>query len=165
MNTYLDKVKKEEKDILFRLLQYSLFEESENDLNEMNSNGIFEYKYFDSYFKDKDRYAFFIKEKETNKILGFAMVNSYLQKFKDGHSIAEFMVIPKYRRNKVGKKIAHQIFDMFKGNWEVSPSLNSEKAYLFWKKTIEEYTNNNCKFEDGIFLFNNKTNKGSDKNE
>lgn len=33
---------------------------------------------------------------------------------------------------------------------------DGENAYLFWKKTIEEYTNNNCKFEDGIFLFNNK---------
>ena len=26
----------------------------------------------------------------------------------------------------------------------------------FNEETIEEYTNKNCKFEDGIFLFNNK---------
>ena len=155
MITYLDKVKLEDKDILFRLLQFSLFEESENDLNEMNSDGIFEYKYFDSYFEEEDRHAYFIKDKDTNKILGFAMINTYLQKFKDGHSIAEFMVIPKYRRNKIGKSIAYQIFDMFPGNWEVSPSLNSEKAYLFWKNTIENYTNKNYKFEDRLFLFNN----------
>ena len=155
MITYLDKVKIEDKDILFRLLQYSLFEESEYDLNEMNNDGIFEYKYFESYFKEEDRHAFFIREENTHKILGFAMINTYLQKFKDGHSIAEFMVIPKYRRNKIGKNIAYQIFDMFKGNWEVSPSLNSEKAYLFWKNTIENYTNKNYKFEDRLFLFNN----------
>ena len=36
MEIYLSKVKDEEKEILYRLLQYSLFEESENDLNEMN---------------------------------------------------------------------------------------------------------------------------------
>ena len=32
MKTYLYKVKQEEKDILYRLLQYSLFEESETEV-------------------------------------------------------------------------------------------------------------------------------------
>lgn len=156
MEIYLSKVKNEEKEILYRLLQYSLFEESEYDLNEMNEEAIFEYKYFNSYFEDEDRYAYFIKEKGTNKVLGFTMVNSYMQKFEDGHSIAEYLVIPKYRRNKIGKRIAFEIFDKYPGNWEVKPCYNSKKAYLFWKNTIEEYTNNNCEFKDGIFLFNNK---------
>lgn len=55
MEIYLDEVKFEEKEILYRLLQYSLFEESSTDLNEMNSNGIFEYNWFDNYFTDDDR--------------------------------------------------------------------------------------------------------------
>ena len=156
MEIYLSEVKKEEKEILYRLLQYSLFEESEYDSNEMTKEAIFEYKYFDLYFTEDNRYAFFIKEQETDKLLGFVMINKYMQKFEDGHSIAEYLVIPKYRRNKIGKKIAFEIFDKYPGNWEVKTSYNSEKAYLFWKNTIEEYTNNNCKFEDGIFLFNNK---------
>lgn len=156
MEIFLSEVKKEEKEILYRLLQYSLFEESEYDLNEMNEEAIFEYKYFDSYFVNEDRYACFIRENGINKILGFAMVNSYMQKFEDGHSIAEFMVIPKYRRNKVGKTVAFEILDKYPGNWEIKPCYNSEKAYLFWKNTIEEYTKDNYKFEDGIFLFNNK---------
>lgn len=155
MQIYLSEVKKEEKEILYRLLQYSLFEESEHDLNEMNEYAIFEYRYFDDYFVDKDRYAFFIREKVSNKLLGFSMINKYMQKFEDGHSIAEYLVIPKYRRNKIGKKIAFEIFDKYPGNWEIRPSYNSEAAYLFWKKTIEEYTNCNYKEEDGIFLFNN----------
>ena len=155
MDIYLTKVKKEEKEILYRLLQYSLFEESETDLNEMNEQAEFEYKYFDAYFTDDDRYAYFIKEKETNKLLGFSLVNEHVQKFENGHSIAEYLVIPKYRRNKIGKNVAFEIFNRFPGNWEVSPSYNSEKAYLFWKHVIEEYTKNNYKFEDGMFLFNN----------
>lgn len=156
MKTYLYIVKKEESDILYRLLQYSLFEESETDLNEMNDEALFEYKYFDLYFTDNDRYAYFIKEYDTNKILGFVMINKYMQKYKEGHSIAEYLVIPKYRRNKIGKQIAFEVFDKFPGNWEVEPSYNSEKAYSFWKKTISEYTNNNYKYEDEIFMFNNE---------
>ena len=73
MEIYLDKVKEDKKEILYRLLEYSLFEESLNDGNEMNDEAIFEYKYFDNYFTDNDREAFFIREKNTNKLLGFVM--------------------------------------------------------------------------------------------
>lgn len=54
MEYYLDKVNVKNKNTLYRLLQYSLFEESLNDGNEMNENAIFEYKYFNLYFSDKD---------------------------------------------------------------------------------------------------------------
>ena len=136
MNIYLDRVKEENKDILFRLLEYSLFEESLNDGNEMNNEAIFEYKYFDKYFTDDDRDAFFIKELKTNKLLGFVMINTYMQKSSNGHSIAEFMVILKYRRNKIGKQVAFKCFDMHRGIWEVSSSFGSDLAYHFWKKVL-----------------------------
>ena len=156
MNIILDRIKEEEKDVLYRLLEYSLFEESLNDGNEMNDAAIFEYKYFDSYFTDNDRDAFFVRERETNKLLGFVMINTSMQKCSSGHSIAEFMIIPKYRRNKIGQKVAFECFDMYKGNWEVSPSYGSDSAYNFWKKVIDEYTNDDNILNDGIFIFNNK---------
>jgi predicted acetyltransferase len=121
----------------------------------MNSDAIFEYKWFDNYFIDSDRIAYFIKELNTNKLLGFVMVNSYMQKFDNGHSVAEFMIIPKYRRNKIGKRVAFEVFDLFKGNWEVQPSYQSEKAYKFWQKTIAEYTNDNYELKHEIFMFTN----------
>lgn len=156
MNIILDRVKEENKDVLYRLLEYSLFEESLNDGNEMNNDAIFEYKYFDLYFTDNERDAFFVREKETNKLLGFVMINTHMQKCNKGHSIAEFMIIPKYRRNKIGKKVAFECFDMYKGNWEVLPSYGSDSAYNFWKKVIDDYTNDDNKLNDGIFIFNNK---------
>ena len=152
----LERVKIEDKDILYRLLQYSLFEESLTDLNEMNSEAIFEYKWFDNYFEDENREAYFIKEQESNKLLGFAMVNKYMQKSKDGHSIAEFMIIPKYRRLKIGKRVAIELFNMHKGIWEVKPSYDSKSAFSFWKKVIDEYTNDDNIFEDGLFVFQSK---------
>ncbi len=154
MNVKLDRVKSSEKDVLFRLLQYSLFEESLNDFNEMNQDGFFEYKYFDSYFNNSNRDALFIKECESDKLLGFVMINDYIQKNGTGHSIAEFMIIPKYRRNKIGKKVAFDCFNLYKGYWEISPSFGSDIAYKFWKNVIDEYTNCNNSFIDGIFIFN-----------
>lgn len=155
MDFYLEDVNSNDRDILYRLLQYSLFEESANDLNEMNDSAVFEYKYFDRYFTDSDRDAYFIREKGSKKLLGFAMVNTYLQIYNEGHSIAEYMVIPKYRRNNIGKNVANILFDKYKGNWEVRPSYNSKSAYLFWKNVVGDYTNNDYEFKNGIFTFNN----------
>ena len=65
----IERVKVADKDILYRLLQYSLFEESLTDLKEMNNEAIFEYKWFDSYFEENNREAYFIKEKKSNNII------------------------------------------------------------------------------------------------
>lgn len=160
MDIYMDRVKIEQKNILYRLLEYSLFEESLNDGNEMNENALFEYKYFDSYFQDESRDAFFIRESKTSKLLGFVMINQNVQKVDYGHSIAEYMIIPKYRKRNIGKKAAFECFDMYKGNWEVSLSYGSTSAYQFWKKVIEEYTKNNYTYSDSdrIFSFSSKKN-------
>ena len=119
----------------------------------MNSNGIFEYNWFDNYFTDDDRQAFLVKEVGTNKLLGFVMINEYVQKCDKGHSIAEFMIIPKYRRKGIGRQVAEKCFDEYEGAWEVSPSQGSERAYKFWENVINNYTHNNYQFIDGIFVF------------
>lgn len=156
MEIYLDEVKIKDKEVLYRLLQYSLFEESLTDFNEMNDNALFEYKWFDKYFEENNREAYFIKEKITNKLLGFVMINQYIKTFSNGHSIAEFMIIHKYRRKGLGKKVAFMCFNKHKGNWEVSPSFGNKTAYLFWKNIIEDYTNNNYKINNDVLTFINK---------
>ena len=156
MEIRLDEVNETEKEILYRLLQFSLYEESAGDGNEMTREAVFAYPWFDAYFTEDtrdDRSAYLIREAATGKLLGFVMINIYLQQFREGHNIAEFLVIPKYRRKKVGKQAAFACFDRFGGNWEVSPAQGSDQAYLFWKHIVEAYTNGNYRFEEGIFLF------------
>lgn len=155
MDIILEKVEECKKDVLYRLLQYSLFEESISDQNDMNEEALFEYPWFEHYFTEEGREACFIREKGTDKLLGFAMINTYVQRFDSGHSIAEFMVLPKFRRNNIGKKAAFACFGRYSGNWEVSPSYGSERAYLFWKHVIDEYSGKNNQYENGIFLFTN----------
>lgn len=94
--------------------------------------------------------AFFIREQGTGRLLGFVMINTHVQKCDSGHSIAEFMVLPRFRRNRIGKKAAFACFDKYPGNWEISPSYGSEQAYLFWKNVIDEYTGKNNQCEDGM---------------
>lgn len=137
MNIMLERVNPERRDTLFRLLQYSLFEESLTDLNEMNDDALFNYPWFDAYFTEPQREAYFIRAQASRKLLGFAMVREH----EDGrHSIAEFMVIPKYRRSGIGSQAAKACFARHAGLWEVKPAYGSESAKLFWQKTIAQVT-------------------------
>ena len=155
INFYLHKATVADRQVLYRLLQYLLFEESATDGNKISDDGSFEYKWFDAYFSDADREAYIFKDSQTNNILGFAMVCEHVRTCKKGHSIAEFMVLPPYRRNKIGKRAAVQIFNTHKGMWEVKPSFGSERAYKFWENTIGNFAKGKYKFQENVFVFEN----------
>lgn len=140
MNYTLEKVSSNKKEILYNLLQFALYDGSQYIENELNESGEFKYTWFDNYFTDENREAYFIKNNDI--YIGFVMINENLKFSSKGKSIAEFLIMPQYRRNHIGKKVAIEIFEKYKGYWEVEPIKNSEQAYLFWKKTIEEYTEN-----------------------
>ena len=154
MNIKLEKVTSEEKTILYNLLQFAIYDASQYVDIDLNESGIFDYDWFENYFIDDDRDAYFIKM--GDKLIGFVMVNENLKIYSNGKSIAEFLIFPSYRRKKIGKQVAITIFDMYLGNWEVEPIENSIQAYKFWQNTIKEYTNNNYEEKNRIFTFNNK---------
>ena len=147
MEILLERVLPEKKNALFRLLQYSLFEESLTDLNDMNDEALFDYPWFDAYFIEEAREAYFIRQCGTNRLLGFAMVRRH----EDGrHSIAEFLVIPKYRRQGIGTQAAKACFALHGGLWEVKPAYGSESARLFWQQAIAQ-TAEQIAWKDGMF--------------
>lgn len=149
MEIVLERVMPEKREALFRLLQYSLFEESLTDLNEMNDDALFDYPWFDAYFIEPQREAYFIRGMDTQRLLGFAMVRQH----EDGrHSIAEFMVLPKYRRQGVGRQAAKACFALHAGLWEVKPAYGSESARLFWQRAIEQ-TTEHADWKDGVYTF------------
>ena len=148
MEIVLCRAMPEKRDALFRLLQYSLFEESLTDFNEMNDDALFDYPWFDAYFTEAEREAYFIRENGSDRLLGFAMVRAH----EDGrHSIAEFMVIPKYRRRGVGSQAAKACFALHNGLWEVKPAYGSEQAKRFWQKVISQ-TAEPVQWKDGMFV-------------
>jgi predicted acetyltransferase len=158
MDYEIIKVEKKDKDKLYRLLQYALYDGSQYIDNEIDEDCLFEYGWFDNYFTDDDRDAYFIKN--GNKYLGMVMVNENLKFNEEGKCIAEFLIMPRFRRHHIGKKVAYDVFEMFKGDWEVQPMENNPTAYSFWKNIINEYTNGNYHVKnDGVedvFMFNNK---------
>jgi predicted acetyltransferase len=158
MDYEIIKVERKDKDKLYRLLQYALYDGSQYIDNEIDEDCLFEYGWFDNYFTDDDRDAYFIKN--GDKYLGMVMVNENLKFNEEGKCIAEFLIMPRFRRHHIGKKVAYDVFEMFKGDWEVQPMENNPTAYAFWKNIINEYTNGNYRVKnDGVedvFMFNNK---------
>ena len=156
MNIRLDPAQPADRATLFRLLQYSLYEESATDQNEMNDDGLYDYPWFDLYFTEDSRHAYLIREDGTNRLLGFAMVKDR-ENGQAGCKIAEFMVLPRYRRNGIGRRAAIACFERFPGDWEVSPALGSEQARRFWEGAIGEYTGGRYQWhpEERIFTFFN----------
>ena len=151
----LEQVTKATRQTLWNLLQYMLFETSPSGKNVANDDGSFNYKYFDNYFTDDDREAYLVKS-DTGELIGFVMINQYLQKIKSGHAIAEFLILPRFRRNGVGREVARRCFALHPGNWEVGPADGSEGAYRFWKSVIDEITGKDNQLEDGVFVFKTK---------
>lgn len=57
--------------------------------------------------------------------------------------IAEFYILPCYRKQGIGKQLAFAIFDRFPGPWQVRQIPTAVEAIAFWRATIQEYTGAN----------------------
>lgn len=157
MEIKLEKVTEKEKNTLYNLLQFALYDGSFYIDNKVNQNGEFEYRYFEDYFTDKTRDKYFIKCGDS--LAGFVLINENRRFNYSGKTIAEFLIMPQYRRMHIGYKAATMVFELYHGNWEVQPMENNPIATSFWNNTIFKYTNNHYEIknngEEEILIFNN----------
>jgi len=90
------------------------------------------YPYFELYWTEAERVPYvFIQEGVP---IGFAFVRLGQQ-----NEIAEFYVVPKYRRSGLGNSAAKQLFDRYHGNWKISVLKENQGAAKFWRETILAY--------------------------
>ena len=130
----------EHKTLLQNLMQFYIYDFSEFIDLDVNMSGLYDpYKELQLYFEEKkQRFAYLIKEKD--KYIGFVLIRVINAKPKPHFSVAEFFIMKKYRRKGRGKAIAIEIFNLHRGDWEVYQQQNNRPAFMFWKKTIGEYT-------------------------
>ena len=141
VNTVLAQVPFDDKHILLNLLQLCQHDYSEFDGGDVNGHGLYGYKWLDHYWTESDRYPFLITV--DRNIAGFALVRDRSELGGDvvPHSIAEFFVLRKYRRQGVGRDAARRIFATLPaGPWIVTQSLTNTAAQEFWRAVIGKYT-------------------------
>lgn len=134
------RAEEQKKSVLRQLIELYEYDFSEFNDRDVNEYGLYDYKYLDHYWTDADRHPYFIMV--DNRYAGFALINNhcYLLKDDQAYSVAEFFIMRKYRRKGIGMDSAQQIFNLFKGNWEVLQHGNNDPSKYFWRKVIEEYT-------------------------
>ena len=141
----LVKLKTKDKPTLKNLLQLYLHDITASLPMDVNEHGLFKYDNLDLYFTDKDGFGYLIYIED--KIIGFVLIDydfMVLDKSKDipSYNLSELFILNAYKKIGYGETVVKQIFDMYKGNWEVRPVPRSEGAKKFWLRVIKKYTNN-----------------------
>jgi predicted acetyltransferase len=75
--------------------------------------------------------------------VGFAIVDLDVPE-DDGstyNELAEFFIMPPYRRQGIGAMVARKLFDEAKGLWALTIVETNEDALRFWRKVVGRYTN------------------------
>ncbi|SES37382.1 hypothetical protein [Rhizobium sp. NFR03] len=94
------------------------------------------YPYFDLYFEDIDRWAYLIEvmQEDAWNPAGFALVNRHsCSGVPVDHAMAEFCVVPEFRRTGLGQYAANQLIARHPGVWELGVVKNNAVAGSFWR--------------------------------
>ncbi len=141
MKLELLEAKEKDKNVIYNLMQLYTYELSffeDNTTNfELLENGLFKInKYIDLYWKEEERHPYILKC--DGKIAGFV-----LERFNEEgiNEIAEFFVLNKYRQYGVGTFMANEMFNKYKGKWEIRTLLKNKRAQDFWRRVIKNASN------------------------
>jgi predicted acetyltransferase len=128
----------EDKPVLRHLLQLCLHDYSEFNGKEVSDHGLFDYPYLDYYWTELGRYPFLVRVE--GKLAGFVLVRRLeVEGYEPLWQMAEFFILRKYRRQGIGRSVAHRIFDRFEGRWEVTQEEGNLSAQAFWQQIAAEY--------------------------
>lgn len=130
-----------EKPLIQRMMQLYQYDFSEFDGTDLDEHGAFCYNYLDHYWVEDSRTPLLVRI--NGKIGGFVLVNKYSYTGSDKYCIAEFFIMRKYRRNGIGRQVAHKVFNRFGPLWEIRETALNVAAQAFWMKVVDEYTDGN----------------------
>lgn len=126
--------------ILANLFELYAHDFSEFHDIELSENGRFGYKNLSLYWSEPSRFPLLIKV--DGRLAGFVLVKQGSEISGDAKTwdIAEFFVLPGYRRRGVGTVTAHQVWRQFPGAWEVRVMESNGAARSFWERAIAAFT-------------------------
>ncbi|MDR0269787.1 GNAT family N-acetyltransferase [Paenibacillus sp.] len=141
------KVREDQKSILKQLIELYEYDFSEFNEADINQYGFYDYKYFDHYWTEENRQAYFVKV--SGQYAGFVLVNDHCYLVhNNSRAIAEFFIMRKYRRKGIGKVVSKLIFDTHRGYWEVLQHGNNPISKEFWESAIRNYTHGDYSIQD-----------------
>lgn len=92
------------------------------------------------YWTEEHRYPFLIEVQGHRA--GFVLIQkqSRITGSKDTWDIAEFFVMRAYRQQGVGTRVAIELFERYRGRWEIRQVPTNQSATRFWRRVLGRYT-------------------------
>ena len=147
MKVVLNKASKSDMAIVENLVPYYIYDMSEYLGWPCSAAGKFGgCDMLETYWEEKGKHPFLLNF--GDEIVGFALIRGNHEEKEIDFSVGEFFVLRKFRGKRVGETIATEIFDLFRGNWQVEQLQENLPAVGFWRKVIGRYTNYH--FEESI---------------
>ena len=139
MNFIFEIVDKNNKYILDNVLELYQHEFNKfyNYYDDLNDEGKYGFILTDKYITNTNYRAYLIKA--NTKIAGFIMINSETKFVRNGIYIAEFFVMPKYRRGYFSINVMKEIFRQNQGNIEIKVLKNNKKAFKLYSLLINRF--------------------------
>ncbi len=134
----LKPVKQNDKALLWNINQKYLYEMTNFYDDPMDEEGNFHYGYFDEYFTDPKRLAYFIYSEDS--LVGFAMLCPYSYIGQDpDYTMAEFTIFPAYRKRHFALDAANLILSKHPGSWEIKFNEKNAPAKNLWTRVAAPY--------------------------
>ena len=136
----ITQVSESQKALLARLMQlylhdFSEFVEIGQPYGDVNADGVFDYEYFESYWSEPEREPLLITFGQN--IVGFALINAWSASgLGTDQAIAEFFILRKYRRAKLGTRAAMKVISDRSGRWEIPIAFYNRPALAFWRSVV-----------------------------
>ena len=133
----------DEKPLLGRLLQlylhdFSEFAEIRGPHGDIGDDGLFDYESFDSYWEQPKREPLLLCI--GRRTVGFALISDWSASGRStDRSVAEFFVMRKYRRAKLGTRFAKDLIMSRPGTWEVPVASYNQPAQAFWRSVVRVF--------------------------
>jgi predicted acetyltransferase len=125
-----------------------------NDGWEIPEDGLYECIDLKKYWETGSGFPFLICHQ--NELAGFAIVDNKGSDASINYNMAQFFILRKFKNKGLGQYVAHQLFNRFKGTWEVMVMPDNIGAYQFWKKVISKYDSDYQSYDRAVPHFNNK---------
>jgi predicted acetyltransferase len=101
----------------------------------------------ESYWSARGKHAFVLRA--ADELAGFVLILADNPDPQIDYSITDFFVLRKFRGQGVGQRIAHELFNRFRGRWKVEQFAKNKPAVAFWHKVIDRYTRGDFKQSAG----------------
>ncbi len=129
-----------EEPVIANLVELYAHDFSEFSDLKIGVDGRFGYEPLPLYWTESNRYPFLVRV--NGDLAGFVLIQrgSKVSRVEDIWDVAEFFVLRGYRRHGVGSRVAHDVWKMFTGHWEVRVTEKNAAARPFWQRAVTEFT-------------------------